>query len=92
MLAVISAIAASVSTLQTLARKRSRGYAPHIVAGGLDTTSSEDEQGIVVNETGARFVSRLISSLTQSRSATVALKGKQRTLTPALTAPPPAKV
>ena len=46
----------SVSTPQTLARKRSMGYAPRIVAGGLDTTSSEDEQGTAVNETGARFV------------------------------------
>ena len=55
LLAAIRAISASVSTSQTLARKRSKGYAPRIVAGGLDTTSSEDEQleGTVLNETGA---------------------------------------
>ena len=95
MLAAIRAMAASVSTLQTLARKRSKGRAPRIVAGGLDTTLSEDEQGTVLNETGAplaRVVSRRISSLTQSRRAPVALKDKQCTLSPASSAPPPAKV
>ena len=75
MLAVIRAMAASMSTPQTLARKRSKGYAPRIAAGGLDTTSSGDEEGTAVNDTGARFVSLRISSLTQSRRATVALKG-----------------
>ena len=53
MLAAIRAMAPSVSTPQTHARKRSKGRAPRIVAGGLDTTLSEVEQGIVLNETGA---------------------------------------
>ena len=42
-----------MSTPQTLARKRSKGYAKRIVAGGLDATSSEDEEVTVLNETGA---------------------------------------
>ena len=43
LLAAIRAMAASVSTPQTLALKWSKGYAQRIVVGGLDTTSSEDE-------------------------------------------------
>ena len=55
MLAAIRAMAASesVSTPQTLAHKRRKGYAPSIVAGGPDTTSSEDGQGTILDETGA---------------------------------------
>ena len=49
MLAVIRSMAASMSTSQTLARKRSKGYTPRIVAGGLYTSSSEDEQDIIVH-------------------------------------------
>ena len=45
LLSAVRAMAASISTPQTLARKRSKGYALRIVAGGLDTTSSEDEEG-----------------------------------------------
>ena len=75
MLAAITATAASVFTPQTLARKWSKGFAQRIAAGGLDTTSSGDEEGTAVNDTGARFVSLRLSSLTQSRRATVALKG-----------------
>ncbi len=59
LLAAIRAIAASVSTLQSLSRKRSKGYAPHLVAGGVDTTSSEEEQGAVLSETGAPTASLL---------------------------------
>ena len=93
-LTVIRAMAASVSTPQTLARKWSKGYAPRIVAGRPDTTTSEDEHGTAVNETGACFVPRSISSMMHSRRAKVALnlKGKPRKVTPALAAPPPAKV
>ena len=53
MLAAIQAMAARASTPQTFARKRSKGYALRIVAGGLYDTSSEDEEVIVQNETGA---------------------------------------
>ena len=52
MLAAIQAMAAKVSTPQTLARKRSKCYVHRIAAGGLDTTSSEDEEETILNETG----------------------------------------
>ena len=53
LLAAIRAMAESVSTPQTIARKLSKGYVPRIVADGQDTTSSEEEQGAVLNETGS---------------------------------------
>jgi hypothetical protein len=59
LLAVIRATAASVSTQQILAFKRSQGYALRLVAGGVDSdnTSSEAEQGAVLNDTGALLAS-----------------------------------
>ncbi len=33
----------AMATPQTLARKGSKGYAPCLVAGGIDNSSSEDE-------------------------------------------------
>ena len=56
LLAAIRAMAAQVSTPQTLARKRSKGcavYAPRTVAAGPSATSSDDEEVTVLNETGA---------------------------------------
>ena len=57
MLAAIRDMAARAraSTPQTLARKRSKGYAPCIVAAGTYPTTSDDEEleVIVINETGA---------------------------------------
>ena len=50
MLAAIRAMAARATTPQTLARKRSKGYAPRIVAAGTYATTSDDEE--VINETG----------------------------------------
>ncbi len=47
---------------QTLARKGSKDYAPHLVAGGIDTSSSEDEQSPVRNEKGSSLVFYLISN------------------------------
>ena len=52
MRAAIRAMAASASTPQTLARKRSKGYAPRTVAARPSATSSDDEQVTVLNETG----------------------------------------
>jgi hypothetical protein len=63
LLAAIQAMAASVSTLQTLARKRSKGYAQRLVAGGVECTSSEEEYGTVLNETGAQPASSITASL-----------------------------
>ena len=53
MLAAIRDMAARAraSTPQTLARKRSKGYAPRLVATG--TYSSDYEDVIIVNETGS---------------------------------------
>ena len=53
MLAAIRAMAARASTPQTLARKRSKGYAPRIVAAGTYATTSDDEEVTVINETDA---------------------------------------
>ena len=101
MLAAIRAMAARASTPQTLARKRSKGYAPRIVAAGTYPTTSDDEEVIVINETGAppAGISRRISPLTMPRRAgkargapAVALKSKPSILSPPSAAPPPAKV
>ncbi len=46
-------MAASAATPQTLAREGGKGYALRIVAGCLDTTLGKDQQGTVLNETGA---------------------------------------
>ncbi len=51
LLAAIRAITATMSTPQTLARKRSEGYALHLVAGA-DTTSSEEEHDTVLKKKG----------------------------------------
>ena len=53
MLAAIRDMAARASTPQTLARKRSKGYAPRIVAARMYATTSDDEDVIFVNEIGA---------------------------------------
>ena len=68
-LAAIRAMAARASTPQTLARKRSKGYAPRILAAGTYPTTSDDEKVIVINETGAPPAgnSRRISPLTMPR-------------------------
>ena len=58
-LAAIRAMAASVSTSQTLELKQSKGYAPRIIAGCMNTTSNEDEQGTVPNETAAPQACRI---------------------------------
>ncbi len=51
--AYLAAIRA-MTTPQTLARKGSKGYAPRIVAGGIDTSSSQGEEQLPVrNEKGA---------------------------------------
>ena len=68
MLAAIRDMAARASTPQTLARKRSKGYAPRIVAAGTyPTTSDDDDDVIVINETGSppAGISRRISPLKQ---------------------------
>ena len=101
MLAAIRATAARASTPQTLARKRSKGYAPRILAAGTYATTSDDEEVIVINETGAppAGISLRISPLTMPRRAgkargapAVALKRKPSILSPPSAAPPPAKV
>jgi hypothetical protein len=61
--AAIRAMAASVSILQTLAHKLSKGYAQHLAAGGANTTSSEEEQGTVLNETRVQPASSIRASL-----------------------------
>ena len=55
MLAAIQDMAARAraSTRQTLARKRSKGYAQRMVAAGTYATLSEDDEVTVLNETGA---------------------------------------
>ena len=54
MLAAIRDMAACASTLRTLARKRSKGYAPSTVAAGPSVTLSDDgEVTAALNETGA---------------------------------------
>ncbi len=60
LLAAIRAMTASLTTLQTLARK---GYAQHLVVGSVDTTSREEEQGIVLNEPGAPLTSSVTAHL-----------------------------
>ena len=50
--AAIREMAARTSTPQTLVRKRSKGYAPRLVAIGK--YPSDDEEVIVIDETGAR--------------------------------------
>ena len=103
MLAAIRKMAALASTPQTLERKRSKGYAPRIVAAGAYPTTSDDEEleVIVINETGAppAGISQRISPLTMPRRAgkargppAVALKSKPSILSPPSAAPPPAKV
>ena len=54
--AAIRAMAAraSTSTPQTLARKKSKGYAPRIVAMGYGKYPSDDEEVTVLNKTGVR--------------------------------------
>ena len=54
MLAAIRDMAARAraSTPQTLARKRSKGYAPRKVAAGTYAKSSEDEDVTILHETG----------------------------------------
>ena len=52
MIAAIRKMAARASTPQTLARKRSKGYAPRIVAAGTYATTSDDEDVIFVTESG----------------------------------------
>ena len=103
MLAAIRAMVARASTPQTLARKRSKGYAPHIVAAGTYATTCDDEEVTVINETGAppAGISRRISPLTLSRRAGkardapavhAALKSKPSILSQPSAAQPPAKV
>ena len=102
MLAAIRAMAARASTPQTLERKRSKGYAPRIVAAETYPTTSDDEEVIVISETGAPPACarlRRISPLTMPRRAgkarwapAFALKRKPSILSPPSAAPPPAKV
>ena len=49
----MTAPASTLQTPQTLARKRSKGYAPRIVATGTYSTTSDDEEVTVLNEKGA---------------------------------------
>ena len=51
--AIRDAARARASTPQTLARKRSKGYAPRTVAARPSATSSNDEEVTVLNKTGA---------------------------------------
>ena len=80
MLAAIRAMAARASTPQTLARKRSKGYAPRIVAAGTYPTTSDDEEVIVINETDAppAGISRRMSPLTMTRRAGKGARGAGR--------------
>ena len=70
MLAAIRAMVARTSTPQTLERKQSKGYAQRLVAAGTYPTTSDDEEVIVINETGAppAGISRRISPRTMSRA------------------------
>ena len=54
--AAIREMAARTSTPQTLVRKRSKGYAPRLVANllAIGKYPSDDEEVIVIDETGAR--------------------------------------
>ncbi len=83
LLVTIQATAARVSTPQTLARKRSKGYAPRLVVGGVDTTSSDEEQATALNDTGVPSASTItVGSLNVTLS----------TLTKALPARPTVKM
>ncbi len=54
-------MAARVSTPQTLACKQSKGFAPRLVAISVDTTSSDEEQGTIQNDTGALQASSIVA-------------------------------
>ena len=93
MLAAICDMAARASTPQTLVRKRSKGYAPRIVAAGTYATTSDDEDVIFVKEIGAHTAYLLflrVYLLTMSRRSSRATV--KRKLSPPSAAPPPAKV
>ncbi len=67
LLSAIRAMSTSASIPQILAHKGSEGYAPRLGAGGIDTTSSKDEDlSPALNEEGAshaihKFILRSIA-------------------------------
>jgi hypothetical protein len=85
-----------MATAKTLARKGRKGYAPRIVADGIDTSSREEEEQLPVrNEKGAlqhlSYVPILcpVVSLTQ---AAVTRTAPRRNRQAAMVVPPMAKV